>query len=118
MTYPTKYKPEYCQMLIEHMGQGMSFRSFAGTVSVGYQTCYDWVNKYPEFKEAKQIAQSKCEEFYNRLGIDMATGNIEKCNATSYVWLTKNILRWTDRDQSNGESSQPINITISKDNDN
>ena len=25
---PTKYKPEYCEMLIEHMSEGLSFESF------------------------------------------------------------------------------------------
>ena len=118
MSLPTKYKPEYCQLLIEHMGNGMSFRSFAGTVNCGIRTIYDWCDLFPEFKVAKAIAQAKCEEYYTRLGIDMATGNIERPNATSYVWLTKNILKWTDKEQTQGDNHQPINITISKDDSN
>ena len=97
------------------MSTGHSFVSFAGTINVGKRTIYEWVEKYPEFAAAKQIAKSKCEEFYiNRL-LDLGTGVAEKGNATSLIWLTKNILKWTDKEQSQGENSQPINITISKD---
>lgn len=109
------YKPEYCDELIKYMGEGKSFVSFAGHIGVGKRTIYDWVESHPEFKEAKAVAKAKCEEFYIRLGLDMATGSLEKCNATAYVWLTKNILRWTDRDQSSEVNQAPINITISKD---
>ena len=118
MTLPSKYKPEYCQLLIDHMGRGLSFRSFAGTINVGRQTTYDWIQKHPEFKEAKDIGQAKCELFYTRLGLDMTVGELEKCNATTYVWLTKNILKWTDKEQSQSDNQQPINITISKDDSN
>ena len=27
--HPTKYQPEYCETLIEHLGAGYSFESFA-----------------------------------------------------------------------------------------
>ena len=112
------YKPEYCEELIRHMAGGKSFVSFAGHINVGKRTIYEWVEKYPEFKESKAIAKAKCEEYYINLGLDMATGNLEKCNATAYVWLTKNILKWTAKEQSQGDNQQPINITISKDDSN
>ena len=112
------YKPEYCQKLIDHMSSGKSFVSFAGTINVGKRTIYEWVERYPEFAQAKQVAKSKCQEYYENLGLDMATGNLEKCNATAYVWLTKNILKWTDKEQVQGYNQQPINITISKDDSN
>lgn len=118
MTQPTKYKPEYCELLIKHMGQGLSFRSFAGEVSCGIRTIYDWCDKYPEFKSAKEIAVAKCELYYNRLGLDATVGTVDKFNATAYVWLTKNILKWTDKEQSQGDNQQPINITITKDDNN
>lgn len=112
------YKPEYCQKLIDHMATGHSFVSFAGTINVGKRTIYEWVEKHPEFAAAKQIAKSKCEEFYINSLLDLGTGVTEKGNATSLIWLTKNILKWTDKEQSQGENSQPINITISKDDSN
>ncbi len=109
------YKPEYCQLLIDHMSKGGSFVSFAGTINVGKRTIYEWVEKHPEFAEAKQVAKSKCEEFYINSLLALGNGVVEKGNATSLIWLTKNILKWTDKEQTQGENSQPINITISKD---
>ncbi len=109
------YKPEYCQLLIDHMSKGHSFVSFAGTINVGKRTIYEWVERYPEFAEAKAIAKSKCQEFYTSVLLDLGTGVIEKGNATALIWLTKNILKWTDKEQTQGDNSQPINITISKD---
>ncbi len=118
MAYPLKYKEEYCDELIRHMAKGHSFVSFAGHINVGKRTIYEWVEKYPDFAQAKEIAKAKCQEYYISLGLDMATGNLEKCNATAYVWLTKNILKWTDKEQSDVDNTQPINITISKDDGN
>lgn len=57
---PTKYKPEFCAMLIEHMKK-YSFESFAGLdeVDVHKETLYEWANAHPEFSEAKKKAFSK-----------------------------------------------------------
>ena len=114
---PSKYKPEYCDMLIEHMGSGFSFRSFAGVIKCGIRTMYDWCDKHPEFKEAKEIAQASCHLYYERLGNDMSVGNIEKCNATAFVWMTKNILKWSDKEHTSAIDQQPINIKIVEDKD-
>lgn len=56
-TKQLKYKPEYCDMLIEHMAEGFSFESFGGKVRCGRTTLYDWVANFPEFAEAKEIGQ-------------------------------------------------------------
>lgn len=56
-TKQLKYKPEYCEMLIEHMAKGHSFESFGGVVLCGVRTLYDWAERFPEFAEAKAIAQ-------------------------------------------------------------
>lgn len=60
------YKSEYCQMLIEHMSQGFSFSTFGAVVNVGRTTLYDWVDEYPEFKEAKEIAFQKAQRFFEQ----------------------------------------------------
>ena len=50
-----KYRPEYCDMLIEEMASGFTFDSFASDIGVSKQTLYNWCLIYPEFKEAKDI---------------------------------------------------------------
>lgn len=63
-----KYKPEYAQSLIEHMSDGSSFYSFGARVSVGKTTLYDWLEKYPEFKEAYEIARLQSLAWWEKQG--------------------------------------------------
>lgn len=57
MGRPSKYKPEFCELLLEHGERGMSFESFAGhpQVRVNIDTLYQWEKVHPEFSEAKGI---------------------------------------------------------------
>jgi hypothetical protein len=67
-----KYKPEYCQLLVDHMKDGMSYDSFPARVYdehscyVGLSTIYDWEARLPEWKEAKEIAFAKSLQFYEK----------------------------------------------------
>lgn len=98
---PTKYKPEYCQMLIEHMSQGGTFTGFAGhpLVLVDIDTLYAWLKSYPEFSEAKKKAQSSSHFFYDALGVQGMTGQIQNFNATMYIFHRKNMHGWKDKSQ-------------------
>ena len=58
------YKPEYCEMLVEHMSKGYSFETFGAIVGNCKATLYTWVKKYPEFEKAKKIAFMKAQEFF------------------------------------------------------
>lgn len=49
---PTKYKPEYCEELIDHMKEGFSLESFAGKIGVCVDSLYAWRDSHPEFSEA------------------------------------------------------------------
>ncbi len=78
---PTLYRPEYDQMLIEHMNEGLSFSTFAGVVSVSSQTIYDWCKKYPTFLDAKKVGMVKSKLYWEKLGKD---------NIVSYTKTEKN----------------------------
>ena len=94
---PTKYKPEYCEKLVEHMQQGFSFESFASVAKTCKDTVYHWVNQHPEFSEAKKRGTAHLEIFYTRMGMNLAQGEYKNGSATAWIYLTKNILKWTDR---------------------
>jgi len=55
---PTGYRPEYCQMVIEHMRQGHSLTSFAGSIEVSKDAVYDWIRTHAEFSHAVARARS------------------------------------------------------------
>lgn len=69
---PTEYDPRFCEMLVQHMAEGLSFESFGGvdTVDVCKSTLYVWLEKHPEFMDAKQRAISKCRLWWERTGLD------------------------------------------------
>lgn len=67
MAPPFKYKEEFCKQLIEHMKDGYSFDSFGAIANCGRQTLYDWIKKFPEFKDAYAHAKAASLMFYENL---------------------------------------------------
>jgi hypothetical protein len=94
---PTDYRKEYCELLIEHMGNGLSFESFAAVVNASKQTLYDWAEANPEFLDSKNIAFERSRLFWERVGIDIAVKG--EGNATAYIFNMKNRFKqeWRDK---------------------
>jgi len=102
---PSKYKPEYCEMLIEHMKKGLSFESFSGLVGVHLDTLYEWQKK-PEFSEAKNIGRAYERLFWEKIYTHAAMGYnklsingkevIINPNPTLIIFKMKNAFQWRD----------------------
>ena len=103
----TLYKEEYCERLIDWMAKGMSFESFAGEVGASKQTIYDWVDRRPEFAEAKRLAFDKCRVFWEKLMIAGAAGKIKNFNATMVIFNMKNRFKDEWRDVQRQEFTDP-----------
>ena len=108
MGRPTDYKPEYCDLVIEHMATGLSFESFAGLVRASKQTIYDWANKNPEFLDAKDIGFELNRLYWEKMGRDHITHtdskfeSTPKLNSSVYIFNLKNRFpkEWRDRTES------------------
>lgn len=106
---PSKYQPNYCEMLIEHMSTGLSYECFAGDLSVSKDTLYEWEKVHPEFSDAKRIGIEKCRKFWEKLGIAGAAGKIKNFSAAAYIFNMKNRFAWRDQVQlSVAEDSAPL----------
>lgn len=55
---PTEYRPEYCQLVIEKMAEGLSLTAFAGFIRVSKQSIYEWIGEHREFSDAVSRARS------------------------------------------------------------
>lgn len=66
---PSKYKEEYCDMLIEHMARGNPLETFAAKVHVEIKTLDNWMNQYDEFLLAKRLGEPKRLAWWIRLGM-------------------------------------------------
>lgn len=67
---PSDYEPRFCEMLIEHMTEGMSFTSFASLVNVCRATLYNWLDNHPEFLDAKKRGDMKSLYWWEKEGKD------------------------------------------------
>ncbi len=85
---PTKYRPEYCEQLVEHMKQGKSFWTFASIVSVTWETLSEWCRVHPEFSEAKRLGRVHEMEWWDNLHRRCAATG--EGNMTGIVWAQKN----------------------------
>lgn len=53
---PTKYKPEYCEKVVEVLGAGGFNVTFCAEVGISEDTFYEWVKVHREFSEAVKRA--------------------------------------------------------------
>lgn len=105
----SKYKPEYCELLIKHFEEGLSFKSFAGVVGVCKQTLFTWVKEHPDFAFAKALGEPRAQLWWEREGQKGLW--IEKggptFNTTAWIFNMKNRFAWKDR----VENTQKIQVT-------
>lgn len=100
------------------MAGGLSFKAFAGVIGVSRRTLYNWAGDeetpalFPEFAEAHEIGISKYQLFMERLLLAGAQGVIKDFNNGAIVWLTKNILHWTDKSavELTGKDGAPLEM--------
>lgn len=111
---PTKYKPEYCQMLIDHMSEGLSFESFAAIIDVNRETLYDWSRKIDEFSDAKKRAFDKSQLWWEKIGIEgLWNSKDSSLNTGVYVFNMKNRFKWTDKVEVSGGDKEANPIMLS-----
>jgi len=75
---PIPFRPEYCQMLIDHMRNGNSLIAFGAVVHVCKDTLYRWLEKYPEFLDARKKGEPFLHKFYEDMGKMIATGQLRR----------------------------------------
>lgn len=105
---------EYCTLLIEYMSKGLPFEGFAGHISTCKQTLYTWLDKYPDFLDAKKEGESKSYDWWSRLGVKAASGQIPNFSAAAYVFNMKNRFGWRDAIDLNAKTQHTnVNVNVS-----
>lgn len=109
---PAQYKPEYCQMLIEHSKKGFSLRSFGALINLSPQQICDFIEMYPDFAEAARLSESYRQLFYEQLGLAGMTGKFKDWSAPTFNWMTRAMLKWQDsaRIEISGPNGNPIEV--------
>ena len=68
------YRPDLCEKLIEHMTEGNTFESFTKIAGCRLCTLRTWADKFPEFKEAIEEAESAYLAYHDKIIIDKVKG--------------------------------------------
>jgi hypothetical protein len=112
---PSKYRPEYCEMLIEHMRGGLSFESFGARIRVTKKTMYEWTRVHPEFQEAKELGEVQSLLWWENIGKAAMMGgqhvithpngktetiNFKNFNTTVWIFAMKNRHGWRDKQET------------------
>ena len=87
----TRYRYDYCQMLVNHRAStGKSFASFGVIAGVGVATLKKWVENHPEFKEACELAEVASLSYWEDMAHDQANGDIKGSSTTLLAMLKNN----------------------------
>lgn len=70
MGAPPKYKPEFCDVVIELGKQGKSITQMACSINVVKQTLYNWMDEYPDFLDAITRARQESQNWWESKGQD------------------------------------------------
>ena len=98
---PTKYKPEYCDVVIEKMAEGYSKEAVAGFLEISKDTLYQWAKAHPDFSDAIAIGESKSRVFWEKKLVEYAvhTKNGKQINAQVFNLNMKNRFGWRDKNE-------------------
>lgn len=108
---PWKYKKDYHpRAFIELSRQGKCLAQIARDWDVARETIYEWARKYKNFSDSMKKGQQLCEAWYIELGQAAMLGNAKtkdgqkiKVELGFYIWMTKNICKWSDKVESKNE---------------
>jgi len=73
----SRYKHEYCELLIAHLKKGLTMDTFGAKVGVVRSNVYEWLKLYKDFNTAYDIGKQFAQEFFEaRLTAKISGQNI------------------------------------------
>ena len=87
---PTKYKPEFDEMLVKHCSHGGTYEGFAGELGVCVKTLYNWEQDHPSFLQAKRRARAANRLMMDNIGMGLMTGKL-KGSSSVWIFVMKNL---------------------------
>jgi len=114
MARPSKYKPEYCDLLVKMLADGASLTEFRAEIGgVSPQTLHNWKERHKEFLEAFTRAETMGEAYWERkLRTELMLDN--KANAPLVKLYFANRFGWSDKQSQEitGKDGSPLGITV------
>ncbi len=105
---PTKYRPEYCETVVELMKDGASKTEVCGTIGVCHDTLIEWQKKYPEFSEAVKKGVLLSSAWWEREGRQSLRDR--DFSYTGWYMNMKNRFGWRDKIEADVNGSLKVEI--------
>jgi hypothetical protein len=107
------YRPEFCDAVVEYMGQGYTLAAFAGAIGVSKRCLEHWGHRHPEFVDAVHVGMVACQKWWEDQLHEVATkGTHTSGRVTAILFALKNRARedWTEvqRHEISGPGGLPL----------
>jgi len=104
------YRPEYDQAVIEHLREGRSLTSFAGSIGVSRNTLDFWREEHESFREAVLVGKALCLAWWEDRALE--TARTGRGNAKLIVFALKNYgpHEFTDSKQIEHKGTAPTQV--------
>lgn len=114
MGRPTKYKPEYCDKVEQHLAQGFSLASWAHVPGVCRETLFEWAGEHQDFFHAIKRGRAAGMELWEQRLANQAKKS--KGNTAAIIFAMKNLYKddWMDRiiQETTGKDGGPVEIKL------
>lgn len=100
---PTKYREEYCEMLVNYMALPASFESFAAEINVDRDTLYEWRKVHKPFSDAHKRGKMKCLQTFEKTLRLHGKGQL-KGSIAAVIFHMKNLTSFRDEPLDTEES--------------
>ena len=109
---PSKYKPEYCERIIELGKQGYSHAELAADLEVDKHSMYRWAEQHEEFRTALHAAKTYEQAWFER----EARSNMKNRDFNANLWYRSAASRfredYTERKETavTGANGGPVQV--------
>jgi len=94
-----KYRPEYCELLIDMASEGKSESEFAAAVGISQSLISYWTENNPRFKQAREIAAEQYSAWLQNFYRNAMTNNVP-CQSSLLLRMVSVKLGWNDKSES------------------
>ena len=101
-----------CDKAVELMAEGWSKACVAAELGISRDTLHRWINEHKKFSDAITRGEELQQAWWEKTGRQGMMGEIEGFQSGPFVWMTKNILKWRDKQEISGEDGGALQINI------
>lgn len=94
---PTKYRPEFCEQIVELGSAGMLPAEVAAHFAVTKVTLHNWRNTHPEFFNAFALYKEICEGWWLKLNREQAEGTKNSYGSQNTRFILAAAFRYYDK---------------------